>query len=293
MDLWSPHTGMSFIMVLLTAYLLGAVHGVTPDEHTWPITFSYSIGSYSVRTGMKIGLAFSLAFTLQRSIMSELAYFALDKIFRLSIVEYIVYLVVGVAMILGALYIFRANTSFHLHLKRPKDHEKPLIPPALKTPTLKMAIIHGFIAGFGFGSFALIIYTILVPCMPSPYLGWLPGFLFGLGTMTLQVLLGATFGFITRRLHLSQAAIARVSTLTAARTLLGGGILFILLGFLGIFIPSLVEWQISTPLYIHNLHNLGAAFVLVIIVVMGIGMGSLYWETRKASALERLSVGKV
>src|SRR5204863_7466007 len=32
---------------LLTAFLLGLVHGITPDEHTWPITFSYAIGAYS------------------------------------------------------------------------------------------------------------------------------------------------------------------------------------------------------------------------------------------------------
>ncbi len=47
LDLWSPHHGLSFGMVVLTAFLLGVVHGVTPDEHTWPITFSYAIGSFS------------------------------------------------------------------------------------------------------------------------------------------------------------------------------------------------------------------------------------------------------
>lgn len=37
LDLWSPHHGLSFGIVIVTAFLLGVVHGVTPDEHTWPI----------------------------------------------------------------------------------------------------------------------------------------------------------------------------------------------------------------------------------------------------------------
>ena len=41
-------------MALITSYLLGIIHGVTPDEHTWPITFSYSVGSYSMKGGFQI-----------------------------------------------------------------------------------------------------------------------------------------------------------------------------------------------------------------------------------------------
>lgn len=286
MDLWSPVAGMPVLMALLTAYMLGIMHGITPDEHTWPITFSYSIGSYSARQGMKIGFAFSLAFTIQRAIMSELAYLVLDRVFRLPAVEYIVYVVVGAAMIYGGFYVFNFRTLFHWHWKRPGSHASnatPVSPPqTLRKPTIKMAVVHGFIAGFGVGAFALIIYTILAPAMPNPYLAWLPGFLFGLGTMTMQVMLGAAFGYITQRLRLTPGAVARISGVTAGRTLLGGGCLFILLGLIGLVAPSLAEWQITTPIYIHNLHHLGAAFLLVIISVMGIGLGSLWLETNRA-----------
>lgn len=286
MNLWSPGAGMPVLMALLTAYLLGIIHGVTPDEHTWPITFSYSIGSYSARQGMKVGFAFSLAFTLQRAIMSELAYLVLDRIFRLPAIEYIVYVVVGAAMIYGGFYVFNFKTLFHWHWKLSHSHTSDLkhvsLPLTLRKPTIKMAVIHGFIAGFGVGAFALIIYTILAPAMPNAYLAWLPGFLFGLGTMTMQVTLGAAFGYITQRLRLSPEAVARISGVTAGRTLLGGGGLFILLGMMGLVTPSLVAWQITTPIYIHNLHHLGAAFALVIVSVMGIGLGSLWLETRRA-----------
>jgi len=40
------------------------LHGITPDEHTWPITFSYAVGEYSTRGGMKAGFLFSLGFTI-------------------------------------------------------------------------------------------------------------------------------------------------------------------------------------------------------------------------------------
>ena len=62
--------------VLLAAFVLGTLHGLTPDEHTWPITFSYAVGSYSAGGGLRAGVLFSAAFTLQQSLACELAYFA-------------------------------------------------------------------------------------------------------------------------------------------------------------------------------------------------------------------------
>jgi len=76
-DLWNPtHPGV--VAALVTALLLGLVHGMVPDEHTWPITFSYAVGSYSTRKGLRAGLLFSLTFTVQRAIASELAWLGLS-----------------------------------------------------------------------------------------------------------------------------------------------------------------------------------------------------------------------
>lgn len=76
-DLWNPsHPGVA--AALVTALLLGLVHGMVPDEHTWPITFSYAVGSYSTRKGLRAGLLFSLTFTVQRAIASELAWLGLS-----------------------------------------------------------------------------------------------------------------------------------------------------------------------------------------------------------------------
>ena len=124
LSLWSPHGSFSVGAAVLLAFVLGMIHGVTPDEHTWPITFSYSIGSYSSRKGLVSGLTFSLAFTLQRAIASELAYFSLTRILTdLPWLNFAIYVVVGLAMGLASLYLFRGN---HWHLLSPSHHLKEI-----------------------------------------------------------------------------------------------------------------------------------------------------------------------
>ncbi|MCL4407123.1 MAG: hypothetical protein M1542_04180 [Thermotogae bacterium] len=290
-DLWSPSAGMSVGMVILTSYLLGIVHGVTPDEHTWPITFSYAVGSYSAKKGLIVGLIFSLSFTVQRMLMSEVSYFALAKVFDLPYFNYIIYVIVGIAMALGGMYVFKFKNAFHIHFgKIDRSHHAAALKgeyPDVQAPTPKMAIIHGFIAGFGFGAFALIIYTVLAPSMPNMYLGWVPGFFFGIGTTTVQAFAGLSFGALTKHLKLSPQMASKLSSLTAGRTLLWGGITFITAGIFGLLFPSIAGFQILTPLHIHNLHSLGIEFVLVIVVVLVIGVGSLVWEVRKVTKIER------
>src|SRR5260370_15591755 len=78
-----------WIVLLLGSLGLGMLHGVIPDEHTWPITFSYSVGSATGRGGIRSGIFFSSAFTLQRAIIAQPAgfsigsYLALHKRFEL------------------------------------------------------------------------------------------------------------------------------------------------------------------------------------------------------------------
>ncbi len=72
--LLNPPTGLSLSEIAFISFVLGLLHGATPpDEHTWPITFSYAIGKYSTRGGgMKAGLLFSLGFTVQRALLTTL-----------------------------------------------------------------------------------------------------------------------------------------------------------------------------------------------------------------------------
>jgi len=75
------------------------LHGVIPDEHTWPITFSYSVGSATGRGGMLSGVFFASSFTLQRAIMAQLVYFALASYLAFDEgLNALVYVAVGIAM---------------------------------------------------------------------------------------------------------------------------------------------------------------------------------------------------
>ena len=48
-EILNPPTGLSLTEILVFSLILGMLHGATPDEHTWPITFSYAIGKYSTK----------------------------------------------------------------------------------------------------------------------------------------------------------------------------------------------------------------------------------------------------
>jgi len=242
---------MNPLIALIYSFLFGLLHGILPDEHTWPITFSYAIGGGSGKEGMKAGLYFSAAFTFQRMLVSELACLALAPILLKPIINEIVYLVVGAAMIVAAVAVRGGKWYPHLHLLRHRhvlpDEKLPATPSEqikditddqpVPAPPAKWAIVHGFIAGFGFGAFALFVNTVAAPAMPSSWMGFLPGLMFGLGTMLMLVVVGAVFGASLRLLSRSMARreIQRIGALTGTRTLLFGGLLFILFGIVSFF----------------------------------------------------------
>lgn len=295
-DLWNPQN-VTLISALIISYLLGIVHGITPDEHTWPITFSYSVGTFSTRGGAKTGLVFSSGFTAQRAILSELSYLALAGIFMTAAAFGVTYILVGLAMALASIYIARKGKYLHWHYIEEKlgilfdihkkgskiqkeEFEHKLNPAKVshdrvdtKPVPVKLALIHGFVAGFGFGAFALIIYTVLAPSMPSIYFGFLPGLLFGLGTMTMQILFGTIFGtWLSRIKNLTKEGIAFVGKTITTYVLEYGGIAFIVAGGLILAFPQILSFGIITPIKVHNLHDLGIGFFLVIIVVVVIGI---------------------
>ena len=276
-NLWNPGSGLPVGMALLTAFLLGMVHGATPDEHTWPITFSYAIGGYSSRRGLLAGLTFSLAFTVQRALASELAYFALYRWFAMEAVNHVIFLVVGLVMWLAGRYLARGQL---LHLGahgRGAD---------LQDPRPWMPAVHGFIAGWGVGAFAMILYTVLAPAMPSAAWAWLPGALFGLGTTVVQALAGGLFGWFMARRRFPPEVVRSIALVTAARTLGWGGVAFFVFGLLGLLFPAIEDWRVDTGLHVHNLAHLDLDFVLLMLVVIGIGVTTLvsqwrYWSRQE------------
>jgi hypothetical protein len=231
---------------LIYSLLFGLLHGVLPDEHTWPITFSYAIGGASGKEGMKAGFFFSLAFTVQRALLSEVAYLALAPFLLSPTVNGIVYAAVGLAMSIAGAIVLRNNRYVHLHLLGhhhdearetsvslfTRTHDERAVPKVEPPPT-GWTLVHGFIAGFGFGGFSLFVNTVAAPAMGNAWTGFLPGLFFGLGTMIMLVVVGFLFGASLRWTHaLTEDEIKRVGVQTGGRTLFFGGMLFAIFGVL-------------------------------------------------------------
>ncbi len=278
-NLYNPQNFSSVFSILITAFILGIVHGFTPDEHTWPITFSYSIGSYSTKGGFKTGLLFSLAFTFQRALASELSYYALGKILTKPDVVPIIYIFVGIVMSFAGAYVIGLGENFELfeglekillklfkitankpEVKHTADKSRPV--------PIYMVLLHGFIAGWGTGAFAIIVYTVLAPKMPNAYAGFLPGLLFGLGTMVTQIIIGMFVGRFMERLNIPKKGIEYIARRTSGLTLFWGGLAFVLAAALEIAFPKLIQAGLVTPVKVHNLHNLGIGFFLVIFIIL-------------------------
>lgn len=284
--LLNPPEGLAVPVVLVIALILGMLHGLTPDEHTWPITFSYSIGSYSSRGGMKAGFMFSGGFTIQRAILTTLGFAGLATIYKTYNLDGYVYVLVGIGMFLAGYYLLK-GTDIHLPLDRllgGREHhssraERVPIHESegdLKPVPLKLATVHGFIAGWGVGAYASIIVFILAPQMPNIFYAPLVGAFFGIGTMLMQIIIGSVFADIMRVKKLSVDQIKYVGRSAAARTLYLGGLAFAIIGGLIAGLPVLDNLAISAGNPIPNLDSIGVASVLVLLVVGVIGFGNVY-----------------
>jgi sulfite exporter TauE/SafE len=227
------------------SFVFGLLHGILPDEHTWPITFSYAVGGATGKEGIKAGFYFSAAFTVQRMLIAELSRLAIAPFLVSPTINGVVYLFVGMTMSAAGLVVLRRNRYPHLHFelhlhtiaqmgrvamgKDPEHQERIAAPPA------KWTIVHGFIAGFGFGGFSLFINTVAAPAMPNPWMGFLPGLFFGVGTMLMLILIGGLFGTALRFARsLTAQEIKRIGAQTGGRTLFFGGLLFAVAGALNL-----------------------------------------------------------
>lgn len=295
------------------ALLLGIIHGLTPDEHTWPITFSYSIGAFNRKGGAKAGLFFSLGLTAQRALLGILSFTALAAFFTGIYTDSIVFIVVGLVMSLSGFYILRKNVYIDFHLlskiadsfvhlftaKHSHKHsgpdqqfkeegldehnlfaERSFLEPR-KVP-LPLAALHGAIAGFGFGAIDLLIYTSIVPKMPSIWYAWIPGFLFGIGTLIMQVILGYAIGSWLQSRKYSEKQISFISRKTSGRTLGYGGLVFALVGVLIFLVPQIGGFEVATGISVPNLNafDIGTAIVAAVLVITAISYFLAIKETR-------------
>ncbi len=300
----NPPNGLSVYLILLISAILGIMHGATPDEHTWPITFSYSIGSYSTRGGMRSGFVFSAGFTIQRAILTSLGFLGLAYVYEKYNLDGYIYVVVGFVMFIVGYYLLK-GTDLHIPLDRffggkvhhsTKAERVPMqeVEGSVKPVPAKMALVHGFIAGWGFGGFSTIITFILAPQMPNLIYAALVGAFFGLGTMLMQIIIGALFANIMRVKKLTANQIKYLGGSTAARTLFLGGIAFAIIGIVIVVFPFLNRLALNTGNPIPNLSSIGIATVLVILVVGVIGLGSMYkgYKEMMSQQAKRASDGR-
>ncbi len=265
------------LVALGYSFLFGLLHGILPDEHTWPITFSYAIGSASGRQGMKAGLYFSAAFTLQRALLAEVAYLALAPFLLLPTINGVVYIVVGIVMAVAGAVVLGRRLNLHLHpLAHHHDYPAEVDGHGDQGPVVpqpRWALAHGFIAGFGFEGFSLFVNTVAVTAMPSPWLGFLPGLLFGLGTMLVLAVLGAVLGVSLRWARsLSEQQIAYIGSQTGGRTLFFGGILFVAFG-------------IGLLLGIESVLPVDSGTALIMLFIVAVAIPSLVISWREAMAI--------
>lgn len=167
------------------------------------------------------------------------------------------YGVIGLVMSLSALYMKRKSAKGGYGSIERHSHAMTVMP-----------MIHGFIAGWGIGAFAVILYGVLSPSMPSGYVAWIPGALFGFGTMVTQMLIGTIFGAFIERLKIGEAQKARFASKVSSTTLFSSGIAFMVVGLLGVIFPSEVaSVGISTPVNVPNLARIDVGFFLAVPVV--------------------------
>lgn len=292
----STAAGLTIPGILAVGFLLGLFHGATPDEHTWPITFSYSVGSYSSRGGARAGLVFSAGFTLQRSILAALGFLGLASVYASYHLDGYVFAAVGFVMFAAGWYLLRGS-DIHLPLDqamerllgrffRDHTHHTYAVGPAppeaeVKPVPVRMAAVHGFVAGWGIGGFATILVFVLAPQLPNVFWAALVGAMFGLGTMAMQVVTGALFARLARVRKLSAGQIQTLGRRTAARTLYLGGIAFVVVGAVVAVLPWVQDYYLSTGSNIPNLDQLGLGTILIVLVVGIIGGGSLWKAYRE------------
>jgi sulfite exporter TauE/SafE len=272
----------TILFLLGGCFGLGMLHAVIPDEHTWPITFAYSVGSTTGRGGMLSSAFFSLAFTGQRAVMSQLVYSAIAVFFVTSdTLNGPVYTVVGAAMAIAG-YLILKNRVPHFHplmrfskkdLAKHTQEKSRGHAPGDPTVPIHWAMIHGFISGFGVdtGIMTTFVYLTTLPVLAAAGLweiGWLPGALFGFGTFSVLMVIGFFFGQtlqVAKRFGANR--IAAFGRLVGARVLLFGGLAFVFLG------PA---YYIGFSNYVPV--DFGTFVVLLIMIAIAIPVMVLTWR---------------
>lgn len=149
--------------------LIGIVHGLKPDEHTWPITISYGLMQRKLKGAIISTSVFAGALTLVWTALSALTGDVFSFFISNNLDTY-VDIVIGITMI---------SVALALLIHKEKEGRE-------KTADYKIIWIHGLAAAFGGDFIVVLILTIAtVTFLPSMF-SFLVGLLFGLGSWFAQ-----------------------------------------------------------------------------------------------------------
>ena len=155
---------------LLAVFIVGVIHGLKPDEHTWPITVTYGMMQSNVRGVILAVSTFAGALTLVWTLMSMLIGQVVG-ILRPEVLDPYVDIIVGLTMI---------GVSAYLVFGRHGGQG------GVETADYKVIWVHGLAAAFGGDFFIVLILTVaLVPAI-STSLSFLVGLAFGAGSWIAQ-----------------------------------------------------------------------------------------------------------
>jgi len=170
----------------LAIFAIGIIHGLKPDEHTWPITISYAMMQKDLNGVIKSTVTFALALTTVWTIISAIV----KPILSLGIgsnplEDPIVDGIVGLTMIGVALfYIFESKKNANKISSGINDKIKTSEKSA---PDYKLIWIHGTAAAFGGDFFIILIIALSVIAIIPTFPTFLVGLLFGLGSLSAQL----------------------------------------------------------------------------------------------------------
>ncbi|MEM3972457.1 MAG: hypothetical protein QXF96_07685 [Saccharolobus sp.] len=161
----------------LAIFIIGLIHGIKPDEHTWPITISYALMQKQFKYAIVSTAIFTTALTLVWTMLSALTSEIYSFLANYNLDPY-VDVIVGLTMI---------SVSIGLLLMRKSEVSQESV------RGYKVIWVHGLAAAFG-GDFIVVLLLTLALTPIVGQAGFLIGLLFGIGSFVSQaIIVGLTY----------------------------------------------------------------------------------------------------
>ncbi|SAI86745.1 uncharacterised protein [Saccharolobus solfataricus] len=146
----------------LAIFIVGIVHGLKPDEHTWPITVSYGLMQKNLRGAFISTSVFAGALTIVWSSLSALVG-QLFSFFQRYSLDPVIDIIVGLTMIsVASVFILR-------HKSEVKSKEE--------NPDYRLIWIHGLAAAFGGDFIVVLLLTMAISSIINIHITFLIGLL--------------------------------------------------------------------------------------------------------------------